>query len=61
MTAPRPAVAVFGPFDGDFDPFEDDDEIAVLITFGHSGAGPSTGKSPARRGQCPMPDNAWAR
>jgi hypothetical protein len=27
---------VFGPFDGDFDPFEDDDEIAVLITFGRS-------------------------
>jgi hypothetical protein len=36
MPAPRPAVAVFGPFDGDFDPFEDDDEIAVLITFGRS-------------------------
>lgn len=34
MPATRPAAAVFGPFDGDFDPFEDDDEIAVLITFG---------------------------
>jgi hypothetical protein len=26
--------AVFGPFDGDFDPFDDDDEFGVLITFG---------------------------
>jgi hypothetical protein len=32
-TTPRSA-AVFGPFDGDFDPFEDDDEFGVLITFG---------------------------
>lgn len=28
-TPPRPAV--FGPFDGDFDPFEDDDAVGVLI------------------------------
>lgn len=26
--------AVFGPFDGDFDPFDEDDEFGVLITFG---------------------------
>jgi hypothetical protein len=25
------ACGVFGPFDGDFDPFEDDEEINVLI------------------------------
>ena len=34
MPAPLPAAAVFGPFDGDFDPFDADDEIGVLITFG---------------------------
>lgn len=43
MPAPRPAVAVFGPFDGDFDPFEDDDEIAVLITFGRGCRSPRAG------------------
>jgi len=26
--------AVFGPFDGDFDPFDEDDDFGVLITFG---------------------------
>jgi hypothetical protein len=26
--------AVFGPFDGDFDPFEDEEEFGVLIVFG---------------------------
>lgn len=26
--------AVFGPFDGDFDPFEEEDDFGVLITFG---------------------------
>jgi hypothetical protein len=25
---------VFGPFDGDFDPFDEDDDFGVLITFG---------------------------
>ncbi|MFN7811707.1 MAG: hypothetical protein ACK5SI_03465 [Planctomycetia bacterium] len=25
---------VHGPFDGDFDPFEDDDDLAVMVTFG---------------------------
>jgi len=24
-------LRVFGPFDGDFDPFEDDEEVDVLI------------------------------
>jgi len=61
MPAVRPAAAVFGPFDGDFDPFEDDDEIAVLITFGRRCAGPPAGKSPASRSQCPVPDSSWAR
>lgn len=28
--------AVFGPFDGDFDPFEDEEEFGVLITFGRA-------------------------
>jgi hypothetical protein len=28
--------AVFGPFDGDFDPFEDEEEFGVLITFGRT-------------------------
>jgi len=27
----RPAV--FGPFDGDFDPFEDDDDPGMLVEF----------------------------
>jgi len=39
FTAPRSASRplssqrpeVFGPFDGDFDPFEDDDDLSVLI------------------------------
>jgi hypothetical protein len=25
---------VFGPYDGDFDPFEDDEDTVVMITFG---------------------------
>jgi hypothetical protein len=25
---------VFGPYDGDFDPFEDEEDAVVLITFG---------------------------
>lgn len=25
---------VFGPYDGDFDPFDDDEDAVVLITFG---------------------------
>ncbi len=33
--ASRPP-AVFGPFDGDFDPFEDEEEFGVLITFGRA-------------------------
>jgi hypothetical protein len=28
---PRPAV--FGPFDGDFDPFEDDEDLGMLVEF----------------------------
>jgi len=31
--SPR-AVNVFGPFDGDFDPFEDDEDLGPLVTFG---------------------------
>jgi len=31
-TPPRPAV--FGPFDGDFDPFEEDEDLGVLVEFG---------------------------
>ena len=33
LSAPQ-EFGVFGPYDGDFDPFDDDDEIGVLITFG---------------------------
>ena len=29
------ATHVHGPFDGDFDPFEEDEDPGVLITFGH--------------------------
>ena len=34
----------FGPWDGDFDSFDDDDDTVVLITFGRSGSsgGPVT-------------------
>ena len=28
------APQVFGPYDGDFDPFDDDEDAVVLITFG---------------------------
>ena len=36
--------AVFGPFDGDFDPFEDEEEFGVLITFGRTvAAGDASG------------------
>jgi hypothetical protein len=31
-TAARPQV--FGPFDGDFDPFEEEEDIGLVITFG---------------------------
>jgi hypothetical protein len=32
---------VFGPYDGDFDPFEDEEDAVVLITFGrHADAAP---------------------
>lgn len=40
---PIPApLHVHGPFDGDFDPFEDEDDVAVMITFGRGAAGPGT-------------------
>jgi len=26
--------AVFGPYDGDFDPFDDEEDAVVMITFG---------------------------
>ena len=32
-TSSRPR-AVFGPFDGDFDPFDDDEDLGPLVTFG---------------------------
>ena len=35
MSRPRPSH-VYGPFDADFDPFDDDEEMAVLITFGRA-------------------------
>jgi hypothetical protein len=32
--APRlPMAADYGPLDGDFDPFEDDDAVEELVTF----------------------------
>ena len=31
------ATHVHGPFDGDFDPFEEDEDPGVLITFGRGG------------------------
>ncbi len=30
--------AVFGPFDGDFDPFDDEDDLGPLVTFGRARA-----------------------
>ena len=33
--SPHPLTPqVFGPYDGDFDPFDDDEDAVVLITFG---------------------------
>ena len=29
--ATRSTPGIFGPFDGDFDPFEDDEDVGVLI------------------------------
>jgi hypothetical protein len=34
MPSPSRQPSVFGPFDGDFDPFEEDEECGALITFG---------------------------
>jgi hypothetical protein len=28
------APNVFGPYDGDFDPFDDEEDAVVMITFG---------------------------
>ena len=36
---PRPP-AVFGPFDGDFDPFDDDEDLGPLVTFGRACVSP---------------------
>ena len=33
LSAPQ-EFGVFGPYDGDFDPFEDEEDAVVLITFG---------------------------
>ena len=33
MPAPPRPPAVFGPFDGDFDPFDDEEDSAPLVTF----------------------------
>ncbi len=34
MTSPFDRPHVFGPYDGDFDPFDDEEDAVVLITFG---------------------------
>jgi hypothetical protein len=31
MSSQRTVPGAFGPFDGDFDPFEDDEDLRVLI------------------------------
>lgn len=36
MSRPARQSGVFGPFDGDFDPFEDEEEFGVLIVFGRT-------------------------
>lgn len=41
---------VYGPFDGDFDPFEDEDEGGPLITFGRVGRLPRHGEATAIHG-----------
>jgi hypothetical protein len=33
MASVPPRPAVFGPFDGDFDPFEDDEDLGMLVEF----------------------------
>ena len=37
MPVPHRPPAVFGPFDGDFDPFDDDEDLGPLVTFGRAG------------------------
>ncbi len=50
----RPAIQhVYGPFDGDFDPFEDDEDLAVLITFG-------AGRGLSRAGRATAPSSGRA-
>jgi hypothetical protein len=34
MSTPHQSFAVYGPFDGDFDPFDDDEDSGPLVTFG---------------------------
>ena len=38
MPAPTSRPAVFGPFDGDVDPFDDDEDLGPLVTFGLAAA-----------------------
>ena len=33
MNAHPHSPRVFGPYDGDFDPFDDDEDAVVLVTF----------------------------
>jgi len=60
MPANRPAAAVFGPFDGDFDPFDDDDEIGVLMTFGRGRTRCAPPREAARqRAGCRRANSGW--
>jgi hypothetical protein len=34
MFHPPESPNVFGPYDGDFDPFDEDEDAVVMITFG---------------------------
>ena len=38
MPPPPRSAAVFGPLDGDFDPFDDEEDPGPLVTFGRGPA-----------------------
>ena len=59
-SAPR-RPAVFGPFDGDFDPFEDDDDCCMLVEFERVAARGMLPRPTGRRGTMSCQKNARPR
>jgi len=56
FSAPRPTSVQprdFGPWDGDFDSFDDDEDAVVLITFGRRPGSRGAAVFPGCRRKCP--------